>query len=58
MDLDENNLYVQVMTQKCPVGRFELVENTSDFTRDFVKKYSDEIDVVYFLEANFNISKI
>ena len=34
MYLDENDSYVKVMTQKCAVDRFELVENKSDFTGD------------------------
>ena len=34
------------------MDEFELVENTSDFTGDLIKKYDDKTNVGYFLKAN------
>ena len=47
---DVNNLYGLAMSQKLPVNNVEWIEETSRFSKDFIKSYNDEIDAGYFLE--------
>ena len=39
---DVNNLYGWVMLQKLSVNKFELIESTSQFNKDFIKNYNEE----------------
>ena len=50
--LDANNLYVWAMSQKLPVNGFEWVKKLSKFNEDFIKKYDENCDTGYFLEAD------
>ena len=52
-----NNLYGWVVSQKLPVNNFELIEETSQFNEDFIKKYDEEVDEGYFLEVDFQYPK-
>ena len=47
-----NNLYGWQMSQKLPVNKFEWIEDTSPFNKDFIKNHNEKIDEVYFLEVN------
>ena len=49
---DENNLYGWEMSQKLPVNKFEWIEDTSKFNKDFIKNYNEESDEGYFLEVD------
>ena len=40
------------MWQKLPVSKFEWIEETSKFNRDFMKNYNEESDAEYFLEVD------
>ena len=53
---DVNNLYGWARSQKLPVGGFRLVENTSQFNKDFMKNYSEDDDG-YFLEVDVQYPK-
>ena len=46
---DVNNLYGWTMSQKLPVNNFEWIKDTSQFNKDFIKKYNEESDDGYFL---------
>ena len=48
---DVNKLYGLVMSQKMPVNNFKCVEDTSQFTKDFIDKYNEDSDEGYFLEV-------
>ena len=37
------------MSQKLPVNNFEWIKDTSQFNKDFIKKYNEESDDGYFL---------
>ena len=50
--LDANNLYGWAMSQKLSVNSFKWVENLSKFNEDFVKKYDENSNTVYFLEVD------
>ena len=39
---DVNKLYGWVMLQKLSVNKFELIESTSQFNKDFIKNYNEE----------------
>ena len=41
---DVNNLYGWTMSQKFPLGNFKWVGEASEFNKDFIKSYNDEID--------------
>ena len=47
-----NNLYGWQMSQKLPVNKFEWIEDTSPFNKDFIKNHNEKIDEVYFLEVD------
>ena len=38
--------------QKLPVNNFEWIEDTSQFNKDFIKNYHEEIDEGYFIEVH------
>ena len=46
-----NNLYGWAMLQKFSVNKFEWIEETSQFTEDFIKNCNEESDEAYFLEV-------
>ena len=48
---DVNDLYRWATSQK-PVNKFELIEDTSEFNKDFIKNYNEESDEGYFLEVD------
>ena len=41
-----------VMSQKLPACGFKWVENTSQFTKDFIESYKEDIDEGNFLEVD------
>ena len=45
------------MLQKLPVNDYKWFENTSQFTKDFIKNYNEDSDEGYFLEVMLNIIK-
>ena len=49
---DINNLNGWAMSQKLPVNNFEWMEETSQFNKDFIKKYNEESDAGYRLEVD------
>ena len=40
------------MSQKLPINNFKWIENTSQFNEDFIKRYKERSDEVYFLEVD------
>ena len=40
------------MSQKLPVNNFELIKDNSQFNKDFIKSYNEQIDKGYFLEVD------
>ena len=40
------------MSQKLPVNKFEWIEETSQFNKDFINNYNEESDEGYFHEAD------
>ena len=55
--LDANNLYGWAMSQKLPVNKFDLMEDTFQSNTDFMKNFNEEDDEGYFLNLMFNILK-
>ena len=49
---DVNNLHGWAMSQKLPVGGFQWVENTSQFSKDFIENYNEDSDEGDFLEID------
>ena len=47
-----NNLYGWAVSQKSPVNDFKWVEDTSQFTKDFMENYNEDKDESYFLEVD------
>ena len=47
-----NNLCRWEMSLKLPVNKFELIEDTSQFDKDFIKNYNKESNGGYFLEVD------
>ena len=54
---DVNNLYGWAMPKKLPVNKFERMEDTSQFNKDFIKSYNEESDEAYFLEVDVQYPK-
>ena len=48
-----NNLYGLAMSQKLPVSNCEWIADTSQFNKDFIKNYNDEIDKGYFVDVQY-----
>ena len=48
---DITNLYGWAMPQKVPVDGFKWVENTSQFSKDFIENCNEHSDEGYFLEV-------
>ena len=40
------------MPQNLPVNNFEWIKDTSQFNKDFIKNYNEEIEEGYFLEVD------
>ena len=47
-----NNLYGWALLQKLPVNKFEWIEETSQFDKDFIKSYNEQSDKGCFLEVD------
>ena len=41
-----------MVIQQLPVKNFEWIKNTSQFNEDFIKKYNEESDQIYFLAVD------
>ena len=54
--VDVNNLYGWAMSQKLPLDDFKWVENTSQFSINFVESDNDS-DGRYFLEVDVKYSQ-
>ena len=54
MYLDAKNLYGWAMSQKLPVNGFKWVEKLSRFNEIFIKTYSENSDIGYFLEVDID----
>ena len=52
-----NNLYECAMSQNFPVESFKWVENTSQFSKDFIKNNKEGSDEGYFLELDVQYPK-
>ena len=57
MYLDANNLYGWAMSKKLPVNGFKWENDLSRFNENFIKKYSKNSDVGYFLEVDIEYPK-
>ena len=40
------------MSQELPLNNFDWIKGTSQFSKDFMKNYKEEIDKGYFLEVD------
>ena len=40
------------MSQTLPISGFKWVENTFQFSKDFIQNYNEDSDKGYFLEVN------
>ena len=49
---DLNNLYGWPVSQKLPVNNFEWIDDTSQFSDDFIKNYNEESDEGYFFKVD------
>ena len=54
---DEHNLYGWAMSQKVPVGGFKCVENTSQFSRDYIENHNEDSDGGFFIEVDVQYPK-
>ena len=45
------------MSQKLSVNKFEWIEDTSQFNKDFIKNCNEECDEGYFLEVDVQCLK-
>ena len=50
---DLNNLHEWAMSQKLSLGSFKWVEETFQFSTDFMEKSNEDSDERYFLEIDF-----
>ena len=59
MYLNASNLYEWVMSQKIPINGFKWVGKSklSRFNERFIKNYSDNSDIGYFLEVDIDYPK-
>ena len=59
MYLNASNLYEWVMSQKIPINGFKWVgkSKVSRFNERFIKNYSDNSDIGYFLEVDIDYPK-
>ena len=59
MYLHGNNFYGWVMSQKIPINGFKWVGKSklSRFNERFIKNYSDNSDIGYFLEVDIDYPK-
>ena len=57
MYLDANNLYGWAMSEKLPVNGFKWENYLSKFNENFIKHYSENSDVGYFVEVDIKYSK-
>ena len=44
-------------SEKLPLGNFQWVEETSQFSKDFLKSYNDDSDEGYFFEVHVHYSE-
>ena len=49
---DVNNLYGWKVSQKFSTNDFKWIEDISEFTEDFIERYNDESDKIYFLAVD------
>ena len=54
---DVNNLCGQAMSEKLAVNKFEYIEHTSQFNRDFIKSYNEASHEGYSLEVDVQYSE-
>ena len=47
-----NNLYGWAMLQKLPVNNFKWIEDTSQFNKDFIKRFNEDSDEGCFLKID------
>ena len=45
------------MSQKLPINKFEWIKDTSQFNKDFIKKYNEKSDEGYFVEVDVRYLK-
>ena len=45
------------MSQKVPVGGFKCVENTSQFSRDYIENHNEDSDGGFFIEVDVQYPK-
>ena len=45
------------MSQKFPINKFEWIKDTSQFNKDFIKKYNEESDEGHFVEVDVRYLK-
>ena len=50
--MNVKNLYSCPISQKVPINTFEWIQDTSQFKKDFIKKYNEESGEKYFLEVD------
>ena len=56
-DLDANNLYGWVMSQKLPVNSFKWIKTVSKIDEDFMKNYGEDRNIGYFLNVDIEYPK-
>ena len=49
MYVDANNLYGYAMSKKLSTGDFQWIEDSSIFTKDYIKNYDENSDTGYLL---------
>ena len=52
-----NSLYGWAMSQKLPVNKFECIEDTSQFNKDFIENDNEKSDKEYFLEVEVQFTE-
>ena len=56
-DQNVNILQGCAFSEKLPLGNFQWVEETSQFSKDFLKSYNDDSDEGYFFEVHVHYSE-